>query len=227
LQSSSNTTVFPVQLSALNKPIRPRKRHPNTFRQSSGSDSWNLARLCCGPTRIFGGQHPENFKQPTYIFQARTYYIMAQSGEDLAGIGTLLDTDGSPIQEYSRKDQTWGTISHLSALVGFLGIPFGHIIGPLVVWLIKGQSSAFVEDQARESLNFQITISLLEVVAWVLTLIFVGWAILAILFLANLVLVVLGAVRASSGEAFRYPFNLRLIGRRSQPKMERLQGEVE
>jgi uncharacterized Tic20 family protein len=55
--------------------------------------------------------------------------------------------------------------AHLSALIAVAGFPFGHVIGPLVVYLIKGHESPFVAEHARASLNYQLTISLAGLVA--------------------------------------------------------------
>ena len=60
--------------------------------------------------------------------------------------------------EITNKDERmWGMFCHLAALAGFI-IPFGNIIGPLIVWQIKKEEFPFVEDQGKESLKFQISI---------------------------------------------------------------------
>ena len=63
-----------------------------------------------------------------------------------------------------REARTWATLAHLGGL-GFVLFGFGHIIIPLVIWLFKGDDHPFVEDQARESLNFQISVSLYVLIA--------------------------------------------------------------
>lgn len=125
--------------------------------------------------------------------------------------GTLLDKSGAPLIEYDRDARTLGMVCHLSALIGLLGLPFLNIVGPLVVWLWKKDHYAFVEDQGKESLNFQISMTLYGIVAGILTLILIGWVMLGIIWVVNLVLVVIAASKANKGEAYRYPFNLRLI----------------
>jgi len=128
-----------------------------------------------------------------------------------ASTGTLYDQDGSPLMEYNKDAKTWGMFCHLSALLGLTGIPLLHILGPLAVWMLKKKDFTFVDDQGKEALNFQITMTLLGVVAGVLTWIFIGWVLLAALVVANFVLVILAAVSANKGVAYRYPFTLRLI----------------
>ena len=113
-------------------------------------------------------------------------------------------------QQLTTETTNWGVFAHLSALVGFI-IPFGSIIGPLVILLTKGKEIEFVGTEAREALNFQITVLLAFIVAWVLVFVLVGFLLMALLAVADLVLVILAAVSASKGQPYRYPFALRLI----------------
>lgn len=72
----------------------------------------------------------------------------------------------------SRDEKTWGTLAHLGGLIGTFVIPFplaGNIIGALIFWLIKRNESAFVDDQGREAINFQITISILSLIFSILS----------------------------------------------------------
>jgi uncharacterized Tic20 family protein len=108
------------------------------------------------------------------------------------------------------QERTWGLITHLSALVGFI-VPFGHIIGPLVVWLIKKDESAFVDDQGKEALNFQISMTLYAVVAAILVLVIIGIFLLIGIGILDIVLVIIAAVKANAGEKFRYPLTIRFI----------------
>ncbi len=124
---------------------------------------------------------------------------------------TLLDKTGAPLVEYDKNVRTLGMVCHLSALIGLLGLPLLNIVGPLVVWVWKKDQYAFVDDQGKESLNFQISMTLYGIVAGILTLILIGWVLLALLWVASLILVVIAASKANQGEAYRYPFNLRLI----------------
>lgn len=124
---------------------------------------------------------------------------------------TLLDQTGKPLIEYDKDARTLGMACHLSALIGLLGVPLLHLIGPLAVWLWRKDQYAFVDDQGKEALNFQISITLYSIVAGILTLILIGWVILGLLWVANLILILIAASSANRGEAYRYPFNLRLI----------------
>lgn len=110
-----------------------------------------------------------------------------------------------------KKAHTWGMLCHLTALVAFVGVPFGHIIGPLVIWLIKKNEFPFVDEQGKESLNFQISMSIYAIVAGILCFIFIGFILLGVIIIVVLVLVIIASVKASNGESYRYPFTIRFF----------------
>jgi uncharacterized protein len=115
--------------------------------------------------------------------------------------------------------RTWAMLCHLGALAGFVGIPFGNILGPLVFWLIKKDQFDMVKDQGRESLNFQITMIIAFVVALIVglilfvTIILIPVAILLWVGLAvfDLVMVIIASMKANSGIRYRYPYCIRFI----------------
>ena len=117
---------------------------------------------------------------------------------------------GADLGGVSKDDRTWGMLAHLSALSGFV-VPFGNVLGPLIIWLVKRDESAFVDDQGREALNFQITITIASVVSIVLMLVLIGIALMAVVAVAWLVLSIVAGVKANEGKRYRYPFTLRLI----------------
>ena len=100
---------------------------------------------------------------------------------------------------------------HLSALSGYIGIPLGWIIGPLICWLIKKDASAFVNDQGKKSLNFQISCLIYEIVAALSIFVLVGFALLPAVMIFNIVEVILASVAANNGRAYRYPLSIRFI----------------
>jgi hypothetical protein len=69
----------------------------------------------------------------------------------------------------------------------------------------------FVAEQAKESLNFQITVFLLGLLFLSLALVLIGFVLLWVLGLVDLVLVIIAAVQVSGGKPYRYPFCLRLV----------------
>ncbi len=117
---------------------------------------------------------------------------------------------GAPSDTPDSEQQTWAMIAHLSALVGFV-IPFGNVIGPLVVWMIKKDEMPFVDDQGKEALNFQITVLIAVIICFILTFVLIGLLLLPVVGIATLVLVIIAGIKANSGEAYRYPFTWRLV----------------
>ena len=107
-------------------------------------------------------------------------------------------------------DKTMGMFAHLSALAGYI-IPFGNIIGPLIVMMMKNGQSAFVEDQAREALNFQITIMIAVLISIALMFCVVGIFILPVLGVVNIVFIIIAAIKANGGEPYRYPMTIRFV----------------
>jgi uncharacterized Tic20 family protein len=120
------------------------------------------------------------------------------------------------------EERTWGRFAHLSALLGALltasfGAGWGCFIGPLVIWLVKKDTMPFVADQAKEALNFNITVAIATLVLLILSVITFGigfiiaiplWIIIGV---GWLVLTIVAGVKANEGVRYRYPFALRLI----------------
>ncbi|TDF93843.1 DUF4870 domain-containing protein [Paenibacillus piri] len=104
----------------------------------------------------------------------------------------------------SSEDKTLALLSHiLSLFVGF--------IAPLVIWLIKKDQSQYVAEQAKESLNFQISLLIYYFVAWILTFLVIGLILLPALWVFSVIVVILAAVKANSGEMYRYPLTIRFV----------------
>jgi len=117
----------------------------------------------------------------------------------------------SDAPQASKEEQNWAMICHLSALAGFL-IPFGNIVGPLIVWLIKRAEMPLVDSNGKEALNFQITVSIAIAVCIPLMFILIGIPLMIIIALGALILTIMAAVKISNGELeYRYPFALRLL----------------
>ena len=110
----------------------------------------------------------------------------------------------------NAQERNWAVGGHVAGFAGWF-IPFGNVLGPLIVWLIKRDQSAFVEEQAREALNFQITMLLYMGIGIVLTFILIGFVLIPALVVFQAVVMVLAALRCSRGEGYRYPFTLRLV----------------
>ncbi|MBN1352032.1 DUF4870 domain-containing protein [candidate division KSB1 bacterium] len=109
------------------------------------------------------------------------------------------------------QERNWAMLSHLAALTGLVGIPFGNIIGPLIVWLIKKDEFPYVDEQAKESLNFQISMTIYSLISMMLIFIIIGIFCFFGLLIANLALVIIATVKANAGEHFHYPFSIKFI----------------
>ena len=119
----------------------------------------------------------------------------------------------------TREERVWALIAHAGGPAGLLlsaGL-FGFAV-PLVVWLAKRDESDFVADQGKEALNFQLSLFLLHVIAWLFVLLTIGigmlilWPFFLALWIGELVLGLIAALRSYEGKRFRYPFTLRPIG---------------
>jgi hypothetical protein len=110
--------------------------------------------------------------------------------------------------EILADSRNWGMISHLSAFVMFVGIP--SIVGPLVTWAIK-KDDPYVDYHGKEAMNFNISFFIYAAVSAVLILVAIGLLLLPIVGLTWFVLVIVGAVKASNGEHYRYPLTIRFI----------------
>ena len=107
--------------------------------------------------------------------------------------------------------RTWTVLCHASALLGFFVPAGGHILAPLVVWLIKRSESAEVDAHGKESLNFQLSMLIYSIIAGILTLVLIGFVLLPILHVLNVVFVILASLRASEGQMYRYPLTIRFL----------------
>jgi uncharacterized Tic20 family protein len=101
-------------------------------------------------------------------------------------------------------------VAHLSTFAGLV-VPFGSVIGPLVVWLTRRDRDPFIDQAGREALNFGITIAIYGSVLLVAALMLVGIPLLVVGVVAWVVLASLAAVKASQGQAYRYPLTMRLV----------------
>ena len=100
---------------------------------------------------------------------------------------------------------------HLSGLAILTSMPCASIVAPLLVWLIKKEEMPFVDDQGKEAVNFQISVLLYLIVSMVLCLVFIGIVLFFAVIIFDIVVVIIAAVKANSGEAYRYPLCIRFI----------------
>lgn len=107
------------------------------------------------------------------------------------------------------EDRNWAVGAHLSAfLAAYIALGF---LGPLVVLLVRGDRSQFVRRHAVEALNFNLTVLIYFVISVILVILLVGVLLLVALGILYVVAVIVGAVRASSGQDYRYPLTIRFV----------------
>lgn len=113
--------------------------------------------------------------------------------------------------EMDANARTWALIAHLSPIAGSLLPIAGNIVAPLIVWLIKKDEMPFVDDQGKEALNFQISLSIVLFICLLLCFVFIGFLLLPIVGITGLVFTVLAAIKANTGERYRYPISIRFV----------------
>jgi uncharacterized Tic20 family protein len=107
-------------------------------------------------------------------------------------------------------ERNWAMFCHLSALAGFI-IPFGNVVGPLILWSMKKDHSELVDREGKKSINFQISITIYIFVSAILVFIGIGILLLIALGLLNLIFVVMAIVKTLNGEDYQYPLSLKII----------------
>lgn len=103
-----------------------------------------------------------------------------------------------------KDSKTMGMLAHLLTI-------FTGFIGPLVIWLMKKDTSPFVDDQGKESLNFQLTLLIGYLISVATSCVFIGLILFPIIWVVALVLAIMATMQANNGVAYRYPFNIRFI----------------
>jgi len=124
-----------------------------------------------------------------------------------------LDPMGAGERESNRDARMWAMFCHLAGLAAFVPIlpAFGCIIGPLVIWLIKKEEFPFVDSHGKEALNFQISMFIYGLVAGLLCFACVGFVLLPIVIVVDVVLLIVAAIKANDGYRYRYPLTIRFV----------------
>lgn len=115
-----------------------------------------------------------------------------------------------PLPAPSRQVRQWAMFCHLSALLG-IWVPFGSLIGPLILWQMKRETDPFIDDQGKEALNFQISVAIASAICLLLMVVVIGFFLFGLVAIGALVLTIIAGVKANEGLAYRYPFTWRLI----------------
>ncbi len=111
---------------------------------------------------------------------------------------------------YDSQDKNWAIFCHLGGFAGYI-IPFGNIIVPLVLWLIKRDESPFVNQHGKEALNFNISLTIYAIITGLLCFILIGFILIPVLVILQIVCTIKASMCASRGEYYHYPMTIRLI----------------
>ena len=111
----------------------------------------------------------------------------------------------------TKEDRNMAMLCHLASLVSLVGVPLGNIVGPLVVWLIKREQSSFVDWHGKESINFQISVTIYGIISAILILVVVGFVLLPLTIVFAFIMVIVATMRANDGLRYLYPLTMRFI----------------
>jgi uncharacterized protein len=111
----------------------------------------------------------------------------------------------------SSNVRVWCVLAHATALAGFFVPWAGHIVGPLIIWLAKHADSPEIDAHSKESLNFQISMLIYNAIAAILCLVLIGFVILGVLHILNIIFVIIASIQASEGKLYRYPLAIRFL----------------
>jgi uncharacterized Tic20 family protein len=127
-------------------------------------------------------------------------------------------TTAPPPAVRQGNPNTISMLCHLLSLSALVGVPFGHVVGPLIVWLMKKDEFPEVDAHGKESLNFQISISIYFIVVGIMTVVLsiiliglIGIPILIGMAIAWIVLVIVASVKANEGGFYKYPATIRFL----------------
>jgi len=122
-----------------------------------------------------------------------------------------------PVQQGQQPGETdkdarmWAMFCHLAGLALFLQIPLANIIGPLIVWQIKKDESAFIDEQGKEAVNFQISMTIYTIISIILIFACIGIVLLPLVIILDVVFLLIAAVKSNDGFHYRYPLSIRFI----------------
>ena len=116
-----------------------------------------------------------------------------------------------PVSTPASNVRSVAAFCHASALLGvFIHFP-GHLLPPLLIWLLKRDESPELDAHGKEAVNFQISMLIYNAIAAIFCLVLIGFVFLAILWVLNAVFVIIAAIQASDGKFYRYPMTIRFI----------------
>ena len=113
-------------------------------------------------------------------------------------------------KKVNDQAKTYAMLCHLGGLVGYV-VPFGNLLVPFLIWQLKKTEMPSVEAPAKESLNFQISITIYMIIAGILTLLLIGIPLMLAVMIADIVFIIKAAIAANNGQEYHYPLTIKII----------------
>ena len=114
------------------------------------------------------------------------------------------------VNQQQQDERMWAMFCHLSAFAGYI-VPFGSILGPLIIWSIKKEQYHVIDQHGKDALNFQISIAIYMIISAILIVILVGIFMLIALWVFQTVMIIIASIKANNGEEFKYPLSIQFI----------------
>lgn len=114
------------------------------------------------------------------------------------------------VNQQQQDERMWAMFCHLSALAGYI-VPFGSILGPLIIWSIKKEQYPAIDQHGKDALNFQISIAIYMIISAILIIILVGIFMIIALWVFQTVMIIIASIKANNGEEFKYPLSMNFI----------------
>jgi uncharacterized Tic20 family protein len=123
--------------------------------------------------------------------------------------GTVNESPGS--KEINKDARMWAMLCHLAGLAGIILPASGNIVAPLIIWQIKKDNNPFIDEQGKEAVNFQISMSIYLIASIILSFICIGVPLIIATIIVFFVFLLIAAVKANNGYHYRYPLTMRFI----------------
>lgn len=117
---------------------------------------------------------------------------------------------GSAVTDHERQARQWGMFLHLSQFAGYL-LPGLGFVAPILIWQMKKAELPELDSHGKNVVNWIISAIIYSVVGTVLVFVIIGFAVLAVLGVLCVVFPIIGAIKANSGETWKYPLTISFL----------------
>ncbi len=114
----------------------------------------------------------------------------------------------------SQDERNMGIAVQVSSFAGYI-IPFGSILGPFIVWLMKRDEMPFVDECGRNCINFKLSLMVYMLISAVLMFVGIGFLLIGVLAIVDIVFTIIAAMKASEGVSYKYPMTIKFLKPRS------------